>query len=398
MSVSICPRSTAISRETAVDVSLYDTITAVPASDWHRFTQHSGPLLQPDYLQLLEHSLQGEMEFIYALVRKNDALIGVAYFQVVRFKGTNLTSYFPQDNKSIKNKLINLTKGLVAKIDVPLLVSGNLFITGEQGISFLPQYTQQERSYFLAHTIDQILAQRKHIKAVLMPDMYEPVGDFDEAFLAYRYKRIYVEADMSMRLPQEWHSFDDYLAAISSKYRVRARKIISHSQQLTSHELTADELQANIDKVYQLYRCVADKADFNIAKLPKDYYPAQLRQSPDMYKVFGYFLNGQMVGFMSLFILPYKTEVHYCGIDYSINKEHNLYQRMLYDVVKYASENGLHLLHFGRTAPEVKSTIGAVPQPMYGYLKHRNPLINALMGLFTGRLKPRHYILRSPFK
>lgn len=398
MSVSLCPRSTAISRETAVDVTLYDTIAAVPAADWHRFTEHSGPLLQPDYLLLLERTLQSEMEFIYALVRKDQALIGVAYFQVVRFKGTNLTAYFPQDNEGLKNKLINLTKGLVAKIDVPLLVSGNLFITGEQGISFLPQYTVQERSYFLAHTIDHILAQRRHIKAVLMPDMYEPVGDFDEAFLRYHYKRIYVEADMSMRLPQEWHSFDDYLGAITSKYRVRARKILQTSHQLTSRELTADELQENIEKVYQLYRNVADKADFNIARLPKDYYPAQLRQSPDMYKVFGYFLEGRMVGFMTLFILPYKTEVHYCGIDYSINKEHNLYQRMLYDVVKYATEHDLRLLHFGRTAPEVKSTIGAIPQPMYGYLRHRNPLVNALMGLFTGRLKPRHYILRSPFK
>ncbi len=398
MSLNPYSRSAAISRETAVEVSLYDHIASVPQSDWLRFTQHQGPLLQPDYLQLLEATLQGEMEFIYALVRRGGDLIGVSYFQVVRFKGTNLTAYFPDNNEGIKNKLLNLTKGLVARIDVPLLVSGNLFITGEQGISFLPEYTVQERSYFLAHTIDHILSQRRHIKAVLMPDMYEPVGDFDEAFLRYHYKRIYVESDMSMRLPQEWHSFDDYLGAISSKYRVRAKKIISTSHQLVARELTADELEQNMDKVYQLYRCVADKADFNIAKLPKEYYPAQLRQSPDMYKVFGYFLEGQMVGFMSLFILPYKTEVHYCGIDYSINKEHNLYQRMLYDVVKYATGHNLRLLHFGRTAPEVKSTIGAIPQPMYGYLKHRNPAVNWLMGFFTGRLKPRHYVLRSPFK
>ena len=117
-----------------------------------------------------------------------------------------------------------------------------------------------------------------------------------------------------------------------------------------------------------------------------------------MYKVFGYYLDGVLVGFMSIFILPHKTEVHFCGIDYSINKEHALYQRMLYDTVKYAIENNLRRLHFGRTAPEVKSTIGAIPHPMYGYLHHRNPVINAVMGLFTGRLKPREYILRNPFK
>jgi hypothetical protein len=71
---------------------------------------------------------------------------------------------------------------------------------------------------------------------------------------------------------------------------------------------------------------------------------------------------------------------------------------MLYDIIKYAAEHDLRDLHFGRTAPEVKSTIGAIPHPMYGYLKHKNPLINRFMGLFTGRLKPRDYVLRSPFK
>jgi hypothetical protein len=325
-------------------------------------------------------------------------MIGICYFQVVRFKGTNLTAYFPQDNKGIKNKLINLTKGLVAKVDISLLVSGNLFITGEQGISMLSLITELEKSFYLSHTIDHILRERKHIKTVLLPDMYEPSGDFDTAFLQNSYQRIFVEADMSMSLPEDWHSFDDYLAAISSKYRVRAKKILQNSAALTSREFTGEELERQLDRFFELYKAVADKADFNIAKLPKVYYPLQIKLAPDMYKVFGYHLDGKLVGFMTLFILPYKTEVHYCGIDYSINKEHSLYQRMLYDVVKYAIDHNLRNLHFGRTAPEVKSNIGAVPHPMYGYLRHSNPVINAIMGLFTRRLKPRAYTLRNPFK
>lgn len=391
-------RAAAISRDTQVSVSLFDSIMDVPQADWLRFIQDNNPLLQPSYLQLLEDTLKGEMEFIYALLRKNESLIGICYFQVVKFKGTNLIAYFPKDNEGIKNKLLNLTKGLVAKIDMSLLVSGNLFITGEQGVSLLSHFTEMEKSFYLSHTIDHILKEREYIKAVLLPDMYEPKGDFDAAFLQNKYQRIYVEADMSMTLPDDWHHFEDYLDAISSKYRVRAKKILANSHQLSSRELTADELDTRLNRFFDLYKSVADKADFNIAKLPKAYYPQQMRQNPDMYKVFGYYLDGEMVGFMSLFILPHKTEVHYCGIDYTINKEHGLYQRMLYDVIKYATEHHLGNLHFGRTAPEVKSTIGAIPHPMYGYLKHRNPIINSLMGIFTKRLKPREYILRSPFK
>ena len=383
----------------AARVSLFDTISAVPERDWLRFVPESNPLLQPQYLKLLEDTQKGEMDFIYALVHKDDSLIGVCYFQVVRFRGTNLLPYFPANGSNrLKNIFMNLSKKVVASIDMPILVSGNLFITGEQGLYFLSHYTELEKSFYLSHTIDQILKQRSYIKTVLLPDMYEPSGDFDAAFLKNKYQRIYVEADMSMTIPADWHTYDDYLKAISSKYRVRAKKILQNSQQITGHEMTADELEEQQDRFYQLYRLVADKADFNIAKFPKPYYVAQKRLTPDMYRIFGYYLDGVLVGFMSIFILPNKAEVHYCGIDYSINKDYSLYQRMLYDIIKYAIEHNLPKLHFGRTAPEVKSTVGAIPHPMYGYLKHRNPLINAIMGIFTSRLKPREYILRNPFK
>lgn len=383
----------------AARVSLFDTINSVPERDWLRFVPENNQLLQPQYLKLLEDTQKGEMDFIYALVHQDDSLIGVCYFQLIRFKGTNLIPYFPADGS---NKLMNIfmmiSKRFVAKIDMPILVSGNLFITGEQGIYFLSHFTELEKSFYLSHTIDQILKQRSYIKTVLLPDMYEPPGDFDAAFLKNKYQRVYVEADMSMTIPGDWHTFDDYLKAISSKYRVRAKKILQNSQQITGRELDANELEDQQDRFYDLYRQVADKVDFNIARFSKPYYVAQKKLTPDMYKIFGYYLDGKLVGFMSLFILPHKTEVHYCGIDYTINKDHSLYQRMLYDIVKYVVEHNLRKLHFGRTAPEVKSTIGAIPHPMYGYIKHRNPLINGIMGIFTSRLKPREYILRNPFK
>jgi hypothetical protein len=380
-------------------VTLFDTIDAVPESDWLRFIPATNPLLQPSYLKLIEETQQGEMSFIYALVHIDNILCGVCYFQIIKFKGSNLLPYFPAPGSNrLKNLVMDLSKRFVDTINIPLLVSGNLFITGEQGIYFLPQITELEKSFYLSHTIDKILSQRRSIKTVLLPDMYEPSGDFDTAFLQKNYQRTYVEADMSLNIPSVWHSFDDYLQAISSKYRVRAKKIIQSSQQLSGHEMTADELEQQQDRFFYLYNLVADKADFNIAKFPKSYFLVQKKLTPDLYKIFGYYLDGVLVGFMTIFILPNKAEVHYCGIDYSINKDHHIYQRMLYDMVKYAIENNIRKLHFGRTAPEVKSTIGAIPHPMYGYLKHKNPIVNAIMGFFTSRLKPREYTLRNPFK
>ena len=72
---------------------------------------------------------------------------------------------------------------------------------------------------------------------------------------------------------------------------------------------------------------------------------------------------------------------------------------MLYNMIAHGIENGAGRLHFGRTAPEIKSTVGAAPSPMYGYVKHFNPLFNFFMvRTFTTRLKPKQYIIRDPFK
>jgi hypothetical protein len=72
---------------------------------------------------------------------------------------------------------------------------------------------------------------------------------------------------------------------------------------------------------------------------------------------------------------------------------------MLYDMIAFGIEQKVEKLHFGRTAPEIKSTVGAAPSPMYGYVKHFNPLFNYFMvRTFTARLKPKQYIIREPFK
>ena len=92
-------------------------------------------------------------------------------------------------------------------------------------------------------------------------------------------------------------------------------------------------------------------------------------------------------------------EVHYTGMDAEICKPLHLYQHMLYDMVNLGIGSKVGRMHFGRTAPEIKSTIGAAPSAMYGYVKHFNPLFNfALVRTFTTRLKPQDYTIRNPFK
>jgi hypothetical protein len=203
---------------------------------------------------------------------------------------------------------------------------------------------------------------------------------------------------MELNIANDWNTFEDYLAALSSKYRVRANKIVKTSSSIQRIDFDSEKILQYQTEIKALYHQVADKVDFNLAVLPDDYFYAQKKNLPSKYHFIGYFYEEKLVGFITIFELDDKAEVHYIGLDYAVNKSLHLYQSMLYDMIKFGINNKVSHLHFGRTAPEVKSTIGAKALPMFGFIKHRNSLVNAIMGFFTARLKPRAYILRNPFK
>jgi hypothetical protein len=384
-------------------VSIYSQIGLVPNNILARLDVAGKHMINTGYYQMLEQTQHDDMQFIYAVVSQGNSPIGLLYFQVVRFTGSNLLAYFPTIASVgiggyIQRVGVAIGRRLVNLVDVPMLITGNIFITGDMGMSYVIDLSLAQQSEYLSLAIAHIQQQQPDIRTVLLPGMYEPDGDFDKVFLAKSYRRIYMEPDLNMTLPTDWSSFDDYVSALSSKYRVRVKKILQQCNNVVIKDMTIADVQSAAPKMYELYKQVADKAAFNIAKYKESNFLLQKQLTPDSYTILGFYIDEEMVGFMTMIIHPYKTEVHYCGIDYQRMGVIPIYQRMLYEVIRYAIDNKINKLHFGRTAPEVKSTIGAIPLPMYGYLRYKNNLVNYLMQLFTTRLKPRVYVLRNPFK
>ena len=80
-------------------------------------------------------------------------------------------------------------------------------------------------------------------------------------------------------------------------------------------------------------------------------------------------------------------------------QEKQIYLNMLLDMVKFAIEEQFSRVIFGRTALEIKSTIGAEPVEIYGLIKHNNFLINLFMKKIFPSLSPQtEWIQRKPFK
>ena len=91
-------------------------------------------------------------------------------------------------------------------------------------------------------------------------------------------------------------------------------------------------------------------------------------------------------------------DAHFVGINYELNKEHAIYQRMLYDYIEIGIEKKLNRINFGRTASEIKSSVGAVPQDLTMYIRHKKSITNKILKLFLQRIQPTPFQQKFPFK
>lgn len=386
--------------------AIADHIEKVNGLQWNKHIPQANPLMQYDELRLVQFTQQDKMQFRYVFIKRQDITVGVVYFQILRFTGNDLLNYFPEEPAApFKKFVFKAAKAasvpLIKMVDVKLLVSGNVFMTGENGFYFNHDIDSAQRAVLLRKAISETAKTDPGIRAVLVGDLYEPKSEFDVSFKKCGYNEITVEADMSLQIRPEWKNFADYVAAMSSKYRVRAKKVFSLCKEahVTRKDLSVEEIAQYEDRLFELYEKVISRAEFKLASLTKDFFRLQKQLMGDNYRVYAYFKDDVLIGFISLFRFGKKMEVHYTGMEKEITKQINLYQHMLYDMIEFGIENGVEKLHFGRTAPEIKSTVGAAPAPMYGYVKHFNPVFNYLMvRTFTARLKPREYIIRDPFK
>ena len=116
------------------------------------------------------------------------------------------------------------------------------------------------------------------------------------------------------------------------------------------------------------------------------------------FKFIAYYYNTKLVGFRTTYILKEAIEAHFIGLDYEVNKEVEIYQNILYDYIKEAITQNAKQLYLGRTASEIKSTVGAKAYELKCYIRHRNPLSNRIIKPFVDYLQPTEWIPRNPFK
>lgn len=333
------------------------------------------------------------------IVAQNEyEVLGVFYFQIVNFKGSQLKNYVPNNQNKIWNVTFqNLIDCYLDAVNWQLAVLGNIFITGDNG-----QYWNKEisshKKWEIINGVSDFLSDKENIDAILITDIYNHNLSGANYIENKGYRCFEVEPDMIFKVSNNWSSFEDYLQSISSKYRVRCNKVMEKSAILKVKNLNFDEIEKFSEEIFALYKNVMEKVDFKLAEVQVSYFAKMKKQFPDLFCINAYWKNDEMVGFISFFKNQPQLELHLIGLDYANNTDDCVYQRILYDAIKHGIEEKFESIHFGRTASAIKSAVGAEPVPVFSFLKHQQKISNLAIKPLTKYLKAESFVVRKPFK
>ncbi len=382
-------------------VEVYGTVASLPAGAWDAVASGGTLFLQRPFLSALEGgSLAGGTgEGRYALFFAEGRPVGIACFQITEFVGRPISDLLANASP-LAARAARALDVVRAPYRLGVIVCGSTFMAGEHGFRFLPGTDPDATIQSLAATVERLFAEPEgsRVPGVLFKEFYPDSDPLARRLERHGYCELPSEPTLLLRLDPAWRTFDDYLAALSSKFRVKANRAYAKSAQLVERPLSLDDVVRLRPELNRLFRAVIDRADFSMSCPGIAGIESLRRELGEELVLRGYFLAGELVGFMSGLIDGDRLEAHLVGFDYGLNREHSIYPRMLYDYIRVALDRGLDSVNFGRTAGEIKTTVGAVPVQMTSYARHRRPTVNRLVPALARAIALPAFAVRRPFK
>lgn len=384
--------------------SCFETFASIPEQEWNEGIKDKNIFLSYNYLKVLHHEENENFRFRYVIVYNRKKPIGVVYFQINDFSASLFGELVEKQINELQNKRTSLFQRYIQhnghETIMRLVTCGNNFVSGEHGF-YLDVNSKKTTFKIVEGVIDCVARAEKlrgKISAILVKDFYEEGFGDKNCWYCTKFSHFNVEPNMLIHLPKEVYTLSEYLDHFSKKYRHRAKHILKLSSSLTKKRLTTDEIQQYSERIHDLYSLVFQHAKFKLVHLSKGYFFEISKTYPDDFYIDAWFKGEEMVSFASGFCLPNEVEAHYIGFDYALNKEFDLYQTILYSYIEQAIALQKARINLGRTASEIKTTVGAKAHDLICYIKPQNTVSKIVMKPFMQFLQPSEWVPRNPFK
>lgn len=375
----------------------FTSIDKIPQKIWETLDCENNIYFHRSFLKSIEKN-HPEITFSYiVLVDENEKPIAFSTIKIINFYIHALQNDFDfLKNLGRKLRILKENKPL------RLLISGNTFVSGEHGLFIAENQEKQKVILKLAKAINHFVKSnatlKNNIDAYLLKDFTNESLFITDELKKVSYNPFSVEPNMLLKIDENWQNFADYLAAMKTKFRVKAKKAYKQSAVLKIENITAKNIGTTLPEMTSLYKKVAENSNFNLGEFNLETYIDLKKYFGKNYILKAFYLEEKLVGFMSGIINNNNLDAHFVGIDYKLNRTYAIYQRMLYTYIEIAIERKLSKINFGRTASEIKSSVGATPQDLTMYLRHKKTITNKILKLFLQKIQPTPFQQKFPFK
>jgi predicted N-acyltransferase len=351
----------------------------------------SNIFLQKKYLHVLEQSAPNNMQCYFIGIFNKEILVGVALAQYINT--SNIESF------GGKNLYCGLRQQFVNRFCVHVLFMGNNMLTGYNAFVFNADYKASLKALLAAKNsiIDILKNQNITINLSVFKDFYEEHTLKSDAVFKDCFK-FSTQPNMILNIKESWEKEEDYKKNLSKKYRQQYNRARNKSAEIEKRKLPLEEIIKLEEEIYKLYTNVVNNAAFNTFFLAKNHFSILKKHLAVNFLLYGYFSNNKLVGFNTLIINGNTLETYFLGYDDTIQKENMLYLNMLFDMVGFGIKNRFKKIIFGRTALEIKSSVGAIPFETICYAKHENKIINNFFPFVFSKMNPKIiWTQRHPF-
>jgi hypothetical protein len=378
-------------RPTGFGFALADSIDYLDAARWDAVTAGDSLFLSRRYLRVLEDAGPENLRQRYALIFRGREAVAAVAAQSVKLSVARV-------GKSQRHQRVAAP---LERLEERMLVCGNLLSWGMHGVSFAAGEDAATLWPAVAEAIYRLRRADKLLgdtALVMVKDISDEHAAGASVLKRFSYRALETDPNMVLELSPRWRSYEDYLASLTSKYRKTCRQIDKEALAAGCQVEELKDLAGHAESLHDLYLQTHRNAKFRPVTLPPAFIPTLAARLGDDFRCRVVRRDGQLLGFVTT-LRDGETAVGYnIGFDRKANAEIPIYLRLLQAVIDDAIKFGSRRLSLGRTALEPKARLGARPQPMRVWIRHRLPMLNVLVRGLLHTISHDEAPERNPFK
>ena len=397
-------------------IAIADTIAQLDRDQWDDVVDGESWFFSRGYLAMLERVPPAVVEPRYALISDEHGPVAAVVLQWAEVDGTRLR---PLPRPSGEDAELNPLRRLVGQLSRParaafatrlrerVLVCGNLLTYGQHAVAVAPDVEPDSVWPAVAEVLYRVRRAEKlagQAGFVLIKDI--PLAD--NAGVAQLqglgYRGIETEPNMVLALDPAWKTHADYLASLASKYRSAVKnQILQPIEQAGLAPRAYTPAGALARRTHALYLGVHENAGLRPFTLHPGYFAELAATAGERVRFTGLFAGPEdtpeaLRGFIVTLADVDEALAYHIGFEQDAGHGLPLYLRLLHASIDDAIALRARALSFGRTALEPKARLGARPQEMQVWLRHRQPVFNQIVRRLVGFAHHAEAPETNPFK